>query len=134
CSEAAVFVECDRERIVQVIGNLYENALKFSPGSTDIVARVAQAKGREIQISVSDSGPGVPDDHKQQIFEKFHQVKYGKKVAGQGVGLGLAICKTIIEAHRGHIWVENNPEGGSIFAFVLQASTREEVLTCGQTA
>jgi len=85
-------------------------------------------------ISVCDSGPGVPDDHKERIFEKFHQVKSGKKVAGQGVGLGLAICKTIVKAHRGEIWVEDNPQGGSVFSFLLQPATREEVVTCGQSA
>jgi len=134
CDQPAVFVECDRERIVQVIGNLYENALKFSPNGTEIVTRVGQSNGREILISVSDSGPGIPDDHKEKIFEKFHQVKSGKKVAGQGVGLGLAICKTIVQAHRGEIWVEDNPQGGSVFSFLLQPATHEEVLTCGQSA
>ena len=134
CDQPSVFVECDRERIVQVIGNLYENALKFSPNGNEIVTRVGQGNGREIQISVWDSGPGIPDDHKEKVFQKFHQVKSGKKVAGQGVGLGLAICKTIVEAHRGEIWVEDNPQGGSVFSFLLQAATQEEVLTCGQSA
>jgi signal transduction histidine kinase len=83
---------------------------------------------------VIDSGPGVPDEHKRQIFEKFHQVKQGKKMAGQGVGLGLAICKTIIEAHHGEIWVEDNPGGGSVFTVRLKSPAREEVLSCGQTA
>jgi two-component system sensor histidine kinase GlrK len=134
CEQPAVNAECDRERIVQVVGNLFENALKFSPNDSEIVTRVGHGKGSEILISVSDSGPGVPDGHKDKIFQKFHQVKHGKKLTGQGVGLGLAICKTIIEAHRGQIWVEDNPNGGSIFSFVLQPGAREEVLTCGQTA
>jgi two-component system sensor histidine kinase GlrK len=132
--QPCIFVECDRERIVQVIGNLYENALKFSPSHAEIVTRAGQGKGGEILVSVSDSGPGVPDGHKEKIFQKFHQAKQGKKVAGQGVGLGLAICKTIVEAHRGQIWVEDNPSGGSVFSFVLQHATREEALICGQTA
>jgi two-component system sensor histidine kinase GlrK len=134
CDQPRVLAECDRERIVQVIGNLYENALKFSPGQTEIVTRIGKTKAGAIQVSVLDSGPGVPDGHKEKIFQKFHQVKQGKKVAGQGVGLGLAICKTIVEAHRGQIWVEDNPNGGSVFSFVLRAATSEEVLTCGQTA
>jgi signal transduction histidine kinase len=134
CGEPSMFVECDRERIVQVIGNLYENALKFSPSRSEIVTHVGSGKGGEIVIEVADSGPGVPDAHKEQIFQKFHQVKHGKKLAGQGVGLGLAICKTIVEAHRGQIWVKDNPAGGSIFSFVLRPAVREEVLKCGQTA
>jgi len=134
CDQPSVFVECDRERVVQVLGNLYENALKFSPHASEIVTRVGYGVRQEVMISVADSGPGVPDDHKERIFEKFHQLKSGKKVAGQGVGLGLAICKTIVKAHRGEIWVEDNPQGGSVFSFLLQPATREEVLTCGQSA
>ena len=133
CDETGVFAACDRDRIVQVIGNLYENALKFSPADSEIVTRVRHAKN-EIVVSVSDSGPGVPDGHKQRIFQKFHQVKHGKKVAGQGVGLGLAICKTIVEAHHGQIWVEDNPNGGSVFSFALQPAASEETLKCGQPA
>src|SRR5262245_44722967 len=125
--QPSVLVECDRERIVQVIGNLYENALKFSPSRSEIVTRVGQGKAREMRIAVSDSGPGVPDDQKGRIFQKFHQLRRGKNVAGHGVGLGLAICKTIVEAHRGQIWVEDNPNGGSVFLFVLQPAAREEV-------
>src|SRR5436309_6855407 len=93
----AAFAECDRDRIVQVIGNLFENALKFSPSGTDIVTKIGSGDSR-ILVSVIDSGPGVPDEHKHKIFLKFHQVRHGKKVAGQGVGLGLAICRTIVEA------------------------------------
>jgi two-component system sensor histidine kinase GlrK len=134
CAEPEIFVECDRERIIQVVGNLFENALKFSPNNCEIVARAGRGKGNEILVSVSDSGPGVPGAHKEKIFHKFHQVKHGKKVAGQGVGLGLAICKTIVEAHHGQIWVEDNPNGGSVFSFVLQPAASEEILKCGQTA
>ncbi len=132
--EPALFAACDRERIVQVIGNLYENALKFSPAGNDVVTRVRRGKANEIVISVADSGPGVPDEHKDKIFFKFHQVKHGTKLTGQGVGLGLAICKTIVEAHHGQIWVEDNPNGGSVFSFVLQPAASEEILKCGQTA
>jgi two-component system sensor histidine kinase GlrK len=132
-------VECDGDRIVQVIQNLLENALKFSPrGATiglsicfvpDIPTRVPESWREKIStttagqgfalMTVSDSGPGIPDPHKQRIFEKFHQIKQGKKIAGQGVGLGLAICRTIVEAHHGAIWVEDNPSGGSSFLVLL---------------
>ena len=155
CALPAVAADCDRDRIVQVLGNLYENALKFSPPKSEIVTRIvplppgeggrwerpkAATKERPgeglahgILISVADSGPGVSDEHKDRIFLKFHQVRHGKKMAGQGVGLGLAICKTIVAAHHGQIWVEDNPNGGSVFSFVLQPAASEEVLKCAQT-
>jgi signal transduction histidine kinase len=138
-------VECDRDRMMQVIGNLFENALKFSPAGTEIVARVQHVSEKPsrleldagsasengfVIISVADSGPGVPDFHKTRVFEKFHQVKQGGKIAGQGVGLGLAICKTIMDAHSGAIWVEDNPSGGSLFSLSLQAAARAEVPKC----
>ena len=126
-------VECDRERIMQVIGNLLENALKFSPNNSEIVTRISKGTNGSILTTVTDCGPGVPDGHKSKIFRKFHQVKQGKMMAGQGVGLGLAICKTIVEAHHGEIWVEDHPRGGSVFSFILQAAAAEEVLKCGQS-
>jgi signal transduction histidine kinase len=133
CPEPSVLVECDRDRIVQVIGNLFENALKFSPSQSEVVTRIGGGKAGEILVAVSDSGPGVPNDQKERVFQKFHQLRQGKKMTGQGVGLGLAICKSIVEAHRGQIWVEDNPNGGSVFSFVLRP-VREEVLSCGQPA
>jgi signal transduction histidine kinase len=121
-----ISVECDRDRIAQVIGNLLENALKFSPPGDRIVVGISQEQ-TSVVVSVKDSGPGVPTGHKSRIFEKFHQVKQGKKVTGQGVGLGLAICKTIVEAHKGAIWVEDNPSGGSVFCFKLPAEAVREM-------
>jgi two-component system sensor histidine kinase GlrK len=134
------WADCDRDRIVQVIGNLLENALKFSPeGGGVITTKVENTDDRKVLIAVSDSGPGVLDEHKSRIFGKFHQVKQGKKISGQGVGLGLAICKTIVGDHGGTIWVEDNPDGGSIFCFLLRAvdapsaNTDKESIAAGQS-
>lgn len=138
-------VECDWDRILQVLTNLLGNALKFSPdgGVIGVRARcvnhtpekmpeawrqkISQAAhdGQFALVEVFDSGPGVPDEHKERIFEKFHQVKQSKKLVGQGVGLGLAICRTIVEAHRGALWVEDNPRGGSVFVLLLRAGGGE---------
>jgi two-component system sensor histidine kinase GlrK len=126
----AVVVPCDRDRMVQVIGNLIDNALKFSPRNSEILVTIEESSRRAdrlVTLSVADNGPGVADDHKLKVFEKFHQVKHGKKIAGQGVGLGLAICKSIVEAHQGRIWVEDNPSGGSVFSLRLQTAARMEV-------
>jgi two-component system sensor histidine kinase GlrK len=144
-SHPEIHVECDRDRMMQVVGNLFENALKFSPPDSEIVVRIdhvnerperlasvgrADSENGFVKVSVADSGPGVPDFHKTRVFEKFHQVKQGGKIAGQGVGLGLAICKTIMDAHGGAIWVEDNSQGGSVFCFSLQAAARAEVPKC----
>jgi signal transduction histidine kinase len=132
CERDSTFVDCDRDRIAQVVGNLYENALKFSPADSEIVTRITHdVSARKVVVSVIDSGTGIPDSHKEKIFLKFHQVKRGK-LTGQGVGLGLTICKTIIQAHHGDIWVSDNPNGGTIFSFSLGAAVREEAVKCGQ--
>jgi signal transduction histidine kinase len=145
--EGPVFVECDGDRIIQVIGNVVGNGIKFSrdggairvvlqtcarlpAGMPDSWREIVQTDGKPFAlVAIADSGPGIPDEHKQKIFEKFHQVKQGKKMVGQGVGLGLAICRTIVEAHRGAIWAEDNPEGGSIISVLLPTGEAREGVT-----
>jgi len=133
-----LLVECDAARTVQVIVNLIGNAVKFSPkrGVVEVSVEAAQQVPQGVPkhwrmtlrddrsyglLTVADMGPGIPDSEKYEIFEKFHQVKQDKRTAGQGVGLGLAISQTIIEAQRGAIWVEDNPGGGSRFFLLLPA-------------
>ncbi|HYK91997.1 MAG TPA: HAMP domain-containing sensor histidine kinase, partial [Acidobacteriota bacterium] len=131
--------ECDGDRIIQVLVNLIGNAVKFSPTGSSIKVRVqptdvlpsripqnrrhavkGEMNGNEYAlVSVSDSGPGIPDAEKERVFERFHQVKQARKGTGRGVGLGLTICRTIIEAHGGAIWVEDNPPQGSTFRVLL---------------
>jgi two-component system sensor histidine kinase GlrK len=118
-----IWVECDHSRIAQVIANLIENAIKFSPESGRADLKI-EANGSYALLSVWDRGPGVPKESRTRIFDRFHQVNPGKKVAGQGVGLGLAICRTIMEAHGGTIWVEENPGGGSVFYMKVKSSER----------
>jgi signal transduction histidine kinase len=138
-AEGARRIECDHDRIIQVLENLLGNAVKYSPAVSIVDIDAANAgglpeglppnlraelgKGTDasslLMISIGDRGPGIPDDHKQKIFEKFHQIDQGRKMVGQSVGLGLAISKTIVEAHGGAIWVEDNPGGGSKFMVLL---------------
>jgi len=123
-------VNCDKSKILQVFSNLINNAVKFSAKSkviqitfenTEIVLG-KRAKDTEhtagILLSIIDEGPGIPDDELLTIFDKFIQSSKTKSGAG-GTGLGLSICKEIISSHKGKIWVEHNPKGGSIFKFFL---------------
>ena len=107
-----VFVSCDAALVVQVLVNLLENAVRHTPPETPI-AIVAKAAAPELVLEVSDRGPGVPPEEAQRVFEKFH---HG---SGGGVGLGLAICRAIVEAHGGRIWAEAREGGGATFGLAL---------------
>ncbi|HTZ17312.1 MAG TPA: HAMP domain-containing sensor histidine kinase, partial [Dissulfurispiraceae bacterium] len=106
-------ISADEDRIRQVLINLFSNALKFSPNNSDIMLRTFAEYGNAV-AEVCDQGPGIPEDKREQVFEKFY--KSGSK---EGAGLGLAICRSIIEAHGGVIGVKNNPKEGSCFYFRL---------------
>jgi len=101
--------------IEQVLMNLLDNAIKYSPPGSPIDVSAELADG-EVILEVADRGPGVPVGEEQRIFDKFHRAAPGDT---QGVGLGLAICRGILEAHGGRIWVEGRPGGGAVFRFAL---------------
>jgi signal transduction histidine kinase len=110
----------DPPRIEQVLTNLIGNALKFAPPATEIeiAARALRVGGRDFaEISVSDAGPGVEQRDRERIFEPYVQAGPGSRAGG--LGLGLAICRRIVEAHGGAIRVEARTGGGSRFAFTL---------------
>lgn len=99
----------------QVVINLVENAMKYAPsGSTIDVS--ASAIGREIVVEVADRGPGIPSGEEARIFDKFYR---GRLAREGGVGLGLTICRGIVEAHGGRIWAENHSGGGALFRFSI---------------
>jgi two-component system sensor histidine kinase KdpD len=102
--------------IVQVLSNLIDNSLKYSPPDTPIEIRAWQVD-REIGIQVIDRGVGIPKDDLPRIFDKFYRVERPENISG--TGLGLSISKGIIEAHQGRIWAENRPGGGTIVTFTL---------------
>jgi two-component system sensor histidine kinase KdpD len=108
-------VPFDSALIEQVLINLLENATKYSPAGTpiDVDARVQDDK---VLVAVSDRGPGVAPQDAERVFEKFYRVRQGE---GGGVGLGLTICRGIVAAHGGKIWVESRPGGGASFQFTL---------------
>ena len=118
-------VEIDRVRIAQVFRNLVNNALKFTQkGSITIETHVYPDKNR-IQVKVTDTGLGIPDEILDKIFEKF--VTKGNKFEKSGTGLGLFLCKGIIEAHGGQITAHNNFECGATFEFTLPISSKNKI-------
>lgn len=115
----------DADKVEQVLLNLLHNAIKFSaPGST-ITLSVGEASSGEgpdqgyLLISVADQGRGIPPEHRERIFERFYQVETGLTRSASGTGLGLYICRNLVEAHGGRIWVEEAEGGGSVFRFTL---------------
>jgi signal transduction histidine kinase len=114
-------IRMDAEKIDVVLENLLSNALKFTPeGGLITVAARPDTAGTGIEVSVSDTGRGIPESGLKDVFEKFRRVDDGKG-AVRGTGLGLAIVKHIINAHGGHVWVESEFGRGSTFTFSLPA-------------
>ncbi len=110
----------DKRRLTQVMSNLMSNASKFTPaqGKVSIMAGF-DSNGEEIHITVSDTGPGIPETHLEEIFKKFTQLQKGDLHTTGGAGIGLSICKEIVEFHNGRIWAENSEEGGARFHLIL---------------
>jgi signal transduction histidine kinase/DNA-binding response OmpR family regulator len=107
----------DADKIKQVLRNLLNNAIKFSPQGGIINIEVRPV-GDSVRISVGDRGPGVPENELEAVFDKFVQSSKTKTGAG-GTGLGLAICREIVAGHAGCIWAENRPEGGAVFTLEI---------------
>lgn len=110
-------VQCDADRIVQVLVNLVGNALKYAPEDSDITVGIEQ-RGAHAVVSVADTGRGVPPSQLEAVFGRFHQVNPRDDQRQGGTGLGLAICKGIVEAHGGTIWVESVGRGAT-FRFTV---------------
>ncbi len=111
-------VMADRERIEEVLQNLLDNAIKYSPDKARITV-TCRAMGDEVITSISDMGMGISLREQAEIFERFHRASEGKGGSIQGAGLGLYICRAIVEAHGGRIWVESTLHNGSTFFFSL---------------
>ena len=122
-AEATVPVVADLDRIGQVITNYLSNALKYSPADRPVEVSLA-VDGKMARVSVHDEGPGLSAEEQQSIWERFYQVERIKVQSGSagGLGLGLHICRTIIEQHQGHIGVQSTPGEGSTFWFTLPLS------------
>jgi two-component system sensor histidine kinase KdpD len=108
-------VRIDGVLIEQVLINLLENALKYAPPESPIDLSASEVD-KTILFEIADRGPGLPKGEEQRIFDKFYRAGPARE---GGVGLGLTICRGIIEAHEGRIWAENRTGGGAVFRFTL---------------
>jgi two-component system sensor histidine kinase GlrK len=116
--EALPMIKMDNERMLQALRNLIGNAVKFTPdgGRVGISARPVN---HGVEVSVTDTGPGIPAENLTSIFNKFRQATPAGSYSVKGTGLGLAIVKHIITSHGGKIWAESEPGQGSTFIFIL---------------
>jgi signal transduction histidine kinase len=114
-------IVADRDRFEQILVNLLSNANRFAPAGGSIAVQV-RADDDEVIISVSDTGPGIPPEEQQHIFEAFYRGRDGGRRRVPGMGMGLAIAKSLTELHGGRIWLESG-EGGSTFCVAVQRHT-----------
>ena len=121
--EPSVLVWADRDKITQVLMNLIGNAIKFTPCAGRIGVSTANDRRGWVRVSICDTGPGIPANEHERIFQKFYQVTQDGSQKPKGTGLGLAISKSLVELHGGKIWVESDEGRGSTFSFTLPVST-----------
>lgn len=120
-------INADRLKVERILFNLVENAVKYSPDGGEIIISARQ-KGNDLQVCVSDQGPGISEEDQKRLFHSFEQLGTNERSAMQGLGLGLKVCRTLVEAHGGKIWVESNPGRGSNFYFTLPLFYPESTL------
>jgi signal transduction histidine kinase/CheY-like chemotaxis protein len=126
-------LNADRDRLIQVLSNLLMNALKYTPREGRVLVRATSTDG-ELRFEVIDGGPGIPESDLTRVFDRFHQVRRNddRDNGRKGTGLGLCICREIVEHYGGRIWVESELGRGSTFVFTLPLTTtaiREKVPT-----
>jgi PAS domain S-box-containing protein len=118
-------VQADADRLAQVVNNLISNAIKFSPRGAEVVIKLENRNGI-VRILVHDHGPGIPDEFKDRIFEKFFQIEATDARQKGGVGLGLSIVKDIVGRLHGEVGFENTPDGGTTFYVALPRYSRQQ--------
>lgn len=118
----ASFIKGDHPKLRQVVQNLLSNAIKYSPAGGKVTIDVVEQDGDEILFIISDEGIGIKPEYQDKLFQKFSRVDEPDSKHIKGTGLGLWICKEIIEAHKGKIWIESEYGKGSVFKFTIKKS------------
>jgi signal transduction histidine kinase len=114
-------LSADRERLHQVLFNLVENAVRFTPDGGEVTLSARRENG-SIAIAVADTGAGIPAEHLPRLFERFYRADPARARGDGGTGIGLAIARSVVEAHGGTIRAESKPGRGSVFTFDLPAA------------
>ena len=114
-------VFADRERVHQVLFNLLDNAVRFTPEGGRVTVSASRHNG-SVDIAVADTGPGIAPEDLPRVFERFYRVDESRSRDDGGTGIGLAIARSVVEAHGGRIWAESEPGRGSTFTFELPAA------------
>jgi signal transduction histidine kinase len=115
----------DPDRMAQALGNILSNAIKFTPPGGKVSVTVNHAAGR-FSMQVTDSGPGIPHEERDRIFQPFYRGSQGKRIV-EGMGLGLSIAREIVVAHGGDIRVDDSPAAGSSFILEIPAEVVLEI-------
>ncbi len=113
-------ITADRTQMLQVLQNIIGNGIKYNESEHPVVSIKTATRKNEVEITITDNGIGIPETSRDKVFQIFHRIQTEKQYAGSGVG--LTICKKIIESMNGRIYIEDNPSGGTIFRIVLPAS------------
>ena len=122
----------DPKRIAQVLVNLVHNAVMYTPDGTEIIL-TASTRGQFLQISVIDRGPGIPPAERKRVFQAFRRGIHEEDGNGKGAGLGLAICKGLVEAHGGRIWIKKQTAPGTTISFTIPLVPIIEPVTSPET-
>lgn len=122
--ERDMHVHADKQRLIQVISNYISNAVKYAPDSKEVVIK-CEGTGSDVVVMVKDFGPGIPEESKPKLFDRFYRIKKYAKM--EGLGLGLFLCKEIIEAHGGKVWVNSTEGNGAEFYFSLPGYMKEKL-------
>ena len=122
-SDAGVTVEASADRLTQVFENLIDNAVSFSPRDGKVTVTVRK-DGPNVEVTVSDEGPGIPDEHRDRIFKRFFSYRPDDEAGSGHTGLGLALVRAIVESHGGTIRAEGRSGGGTMMVVVLPLGKR----------
>jgi two-component system phosphate regulon sensor histidine kinase PhoR len=122
---SSLSVQADRSHLEQILINLLDNAIKYTPEGGRVTISAIEGDSKDIQFLIEDNGIGIPKEDLSRVFERFYRVDKGRSKEMGGTGLGLSIVKHLVQAHGGRVWVESQPGKGSVFYFTLPKQKEE---------